>query len=96
MLPGGDEEGYLGNGGWVHARDPRYAAEAAVTIGCADVTRDDYPDPTAALEGNLRRGSATGVGLVLEFADEAAASRYWSRSTERRCGPAPRPDRGLR
>ena len=38
------------------------------------VTRDDYTDPTAALEGNYRNHSgAPGVGLALEFADEQAA-----------------------
>ncbi|MCW2811419.1 MAG: hypothetical protein JWP61_1877, partial [Friedmanniella sp.] len=78
-LPGGDEQGYQGNGTWVHARDARYAAQDAITIGCAPVTRDDYPDPVAALEGNFRRGSAPGVGLVLQFARAADASAYFER-----------------
>ena len=79
-LEGGDEEGFRGNGTWVHARDPRYAAQDVITIGCADVTRDDYPDPVAALEGNYSgRSGAPGVGLVLQFADADAAGRYWSR-----------------
>lgn len=77
-LPGGDEEGYLGNGTWVHARDPRYAAQAVASVGCADVTRDDYRDPVAALEGSYRRGEEIGVGLVLEFADAAAAASYFT------------------
>ena len=77
-LPGGDEEGYLGNGTWVHARDPRYAAQAVVSVGCADVTRDDYRDPVAALEGSYRRGEEIGVGLVLEFADAGAAADYFN------------------
>jgi hypothetical protein len=82
-LEGGTEEGFRGNGTWVHARDPRYAANAAITIGCADVTRDDYPDPVAALEGNYAgRGGAPGVALALEFADDAAATRFWERYTE--------------
>jgi hypothetical protein len=82
-LEGGDEEGFRGNGTWVHARDPRYAAQDAITIGCAEVTRDDYADPVAALEGNYTgRGGAPGVGLVLSFADEAAATRYWTRYTD--------------
>ena len=79
-LEGGDEEGFRGNGTWVHARDPRYAAQDTITLGCADVTRDDYPDPVAALEGNYRgRGGAPGVALALDFADEAAATRWWDR-----------------
>jgi hypothetical protein len=82
-LEGGTEEGFRGNGTWVHARDPRYAAQDAITIGCADVTRDDYPDPVAALEGNYTGpGDAPGVALALQFADEAAAARYWARYTE--------------
>ncbi|MFL6028309.1 MAG: hypothetical protein ACJ72G_13205 [Friedmanniella sp.] len=82
-LKGGSEEGFRGNGTWVHARDPRYAAQDVITIGCADVTRDDYPDPVAALEGNYtdRRG-APGVGLALDFADAGAATRYWTRYAE--------------
>jgi hypothetical protein len=82
-LEGGTEEGFRGNGTWVHARDPRYAAQDAITIGCADVTRDDYPDPVAALEGNYTgRNGAPGVALALEFADAAAATRYWTRYTD--------------
>jgi hypothetical protein len=78
-LKGGDEQGFDGNGTWVHARDPRYAAQDVITIGCADVTRDDYTDPTAALEGNLRnRSGEPGVGLALQFADEAAAAHYFT------------------
>jgi hypothetical protein len=82
-LEGGTEEGFRGNGTWVHARDPRYAAQDAITIGCADVTRDDYPEPVAALEGNYTgpRG-APGVGLALEFVDSTAATRYWTRYTD--------------
>lgn len=80
---GGDEEGYRGNGTWVHGRDPRYAAQDAITIGCADVSRDDYPDPVAALEGSYVDGDDNpGVGLALEFADADAAGRYWSRYTD--------------
>jgi len=81
-LEGGSEEGFRGNGTWVHARDPRYAAQDVITIGCADVTRDDYPDPVAALEGNYTGGDGEpGVALALDFADEAAAAAYWERYT---------------
>lgn len=77
---GGAEEGFEGNGTWVRARDPRYAAQDVITIGCADVTRDDYPDPVAALEGSyVDDGGAPGVGLALDFADEAAATAWWQR-----------------
>ena len=59
-------------------RDPRYAAQDVIAVGCAAVTRDDYTDPTAALEGNyVNRSGDTGVGLVLEFGDEQAATGYF-------------------
>ncbi len=74
---GGEEEGYLGNGTWVHARDPRYAAFDVITIGCAQVTRDDYTDPTTALEGTYQRRGEPGVGLVLEFATATDARAYF-------------------
>jgi len=80
---GGDEDGYEGNGTWVHARDARYAAQDTITIGCAEVTRDDYPDPRLALEGSYQsRTGSPGVGLVLQFADPDAAGRYWARYVE--------------
>lgn len=76
--PGGDEQGYRGNGTWVHARDPRYAAQDAITVGCREITRDDYTDPMAALEGDYEnRAGEPGVGLVLDFADLSAASRWF-------------------
>ena len=74
---GGEEEGYLGNGSWLHGRDPRYAAFDAITIGCAPITRDDYPDPTAALEGTYDRSGEPGIGLVLQFAGPAQARAYF-------------------
>ena len=74
---GGEEEGYLGNGTWVHERDPRYAAFDVITIGCSAVTRDDYTDPTAALEGTYERKGEAGIGLALQFATPAQASAYF-------------------
>jgi hypothetical protein len=77
---GGAEQGYQGNGTWVHGRDPRYAAQDAITIGCASITRDDYPDPTAALEGTYGRKGATdtpGIGLALQFRSATDARTYY-------------------
>jgi hypothetical protein len=74
---GGFEEGYLGNGTWVHARDARYAAHDVITLGCASVTRDDYTDPTHALEGSYERSGQPGVGLVLQFQTAGEASSYF-------------------
>jgi hypothetical protein len=77
-LDGGDEEGFQGNGTWVHARDPRYAAQDVVGVGCAPVTRDDYADPIAALEGNYKsKAGAPGIGLALQFANSGAARHYF-------------------
>jgi hypothetical protein len=76
---GGSEEGYEGNGTWVHARDPRYAAQDVITLGCAAVTRDDYPDPTAALEGTYAKAKGeSGIGLVLQFATPQRAAAFFS------------------
>lgn len=75
---GGDEEGFRGNGTWVHGRDPRYAAQDAITVGCREITRVDYADPIAALEGNYEgAGGEPGVGLVLDFTDETSATRWF-------------------
>lgn len=75
---GGSEEDFQGNGTWVHARDPRYAAFGVITLGCAEVTRDDYPDPTAALEGTYqKKKDQPGIGLVLQFASERQAAAYY-------------------
>ncbi len=90
---GSEEEGYRGNGTWVHARDPRYAAQDVITIGCADVTRDDYADPVAALAGDyVDAAKNPGVGLALQFADETGAVKLLE--ALRRPGPGlPHPRR---
>ncbi|GAA2110384.1 hypothetical protein GCM10009841_32400 [Microlunatus panaciterrae] len=75
---GGSEEGYQGNGTWVHARDARYAARDAITIGCTEVTRDDYTDPSRALEGSyVDSDGKPGVGLVMQFGRAAEAQAYF-------------------
>jgi hypothetical protein len=93
---GGEEEGFEGNGTWVHARDPRYAAQDVIGVGCAPVTRDDYTDPIAALEGNYasKRG-APGVGLALQFGDPRTAQRYFDlyRQQVQACTTKPGPVR---
>jgi hypothetical protein len=82
-LAGGEEQGFEGNGTWVHARDPRHAAQDVIGLGCAPVTRDDYADPVAALEGNYKsKFGRPGVGLAMQFADPDAARRYFDLYTE--------------
>lgn len=77
VLDDSEENGTKRNGSWVHARDPRYAAQDVISVGCSPVTRDDYADPSAALEGNyVDPAGEAGIGLVLDFADAAAATRF--------------------
>ncbi|MET1006716.1 MAG: hypothetical protein ABWX96_14290 [Propionibacteriaceae bacterium] len=75
---GGSEAGFEGNGTWVRGRDPRYAAQDVITLGCAVVTRDDYSDPTAALEGSYQKEGQPGIGLVLQFSSDAKASDFYA------------------
>lgn len=71
----------MGNGTWTHARDPRYAAQDVITVGCASITRDDYPHPIAALEGTYGRKGAVdsrpGGGEVLQFKNARDAGTYY-------------------
>lgn len=82
--PGSPEEGYLGNGTWVHATSAPHSAFAAISLGCTDLLA--YPEPSAALEGTLTDASGSfGIGLTLEFASEADAAAYfaeWIRQAE--------------
>lgn len=93
---GGVEQGYRGNGTWVQGRDPRYAAQDSITIGCAPISRNDYPDPIAALQatyGKRGRPATPGIGLLLQFGSAADASDYYSayvrqvRACDRPTGP---------
>lgn len=81
VAEGGAEQGYQGNGTWLRGRDPRYAAQDVITVGCAPITRDDYPDPTAALEGSYgHKGDPDGrpgIGLVLQFSSDGDARSYF-------------------
>lgn len=81
IAEGGAEQGYEGNGTWVRGRDPRYAAQDVISLGCAQITRDDYPDPTAALEGSYGKKGQTearpGIGLILQFGSTQDAERYY-------------------
>ncbi len=80
---GDQEEGYRGNGTWVHARDPRYAATDTISIGCAEITRDDFSDPRSALEGTYQNADDDpGIGLVLGFGTPTAAAHYFRLYTD--------------
>ena len=74
--PGSSEEGYLGNGTWVHAVSAEHSAYAAIALGCAELGA--YPQPTAALEGTLAGPEGRpGVGVTLEFAGADEARGYF-------------------
>jgi len=74
--PGSVEDGYLGNGTWVHAVSPEHAALGAIALGCAEL--GPYPRPVAALEGTLTGPEGRpGIGLTLEFGDERQARAYF-------------------
>jgi len=77
--PGSTEDGYTGNGTSVVARDPRDVADALLPLGCASesVYATPMPVPKHALEADYayKPTGAHAIGLVLEYADAASASR---------------------
>lgn len=71
------EEGYLGNGTWVHAVSAEHSAYAAIALGCT--TLGTYPQPEAALEGTISGPEGQpGIGLALQFADADDAAAYFA------------------
>ena len=70
------EEGFTGNGTWLHAVDPATKGTDVLAVGCADTTTD-APEPVAALEGNLGTGGQPGVSVAMEFATQDEAARYF-------------------
>jgi hypothetical protein len=77
--PGSAEDGYTGNGTSVVARDPRDVADALLPLGCGSeaVYATPMPVPKHALEADYayKPTGAHAIGLVLEYADAATASR---------------------
>jgi len=72
--PGG--HGYRGNGSFVRERDPHELAAGLVPLGCAGVRQaPGLPVPEHALEATFRDSEGrAAVALVLEYADETAAT----------------------
>ncbi|AKT50620.1 hypothetical protein [Arsenicicoccus sp. oral taxon 190] len=71
----GADGGYIPNGTWVNARDPRSTVHELLGLGCQGVPAT-YPVPTAALEGTYRGpGGAPGTVVAVQLADPAAARR---------------------
>jgi len=77
--PGSTEDGYTGNGTSVVARDPRDVADALLPLGCVSeaVYATPMPVPKHALEADYayKPTGAHAIGLLLEYADSATASR---------------------
>lgn len=76
---GSADEGFFGNGTWVHAVDPVLRGAGTLAVGC-DVAPPDLAGmvPTAVLEGTIEQDGAPGIVLAMEFSDEAAAERYFA------------------
>lgn len=75
---GGAEQGFEGNGSFVHARDPHHASYELLPIGCTNPPPDDLalPMPAAALVGAYRRGPEQAWAIALGFASEADATGW--------------------
>lgn len=79
LAKGGKEEGYQGNGTPARARDPKYAAFEIISVGCAQVDRSRWTDPTAALEVHYATAAgAPGVGEALQFATPDQALQWFA------------------
>jgi hypothetical protein len=72
---GNAEDGYLGSGEPAIARDPVSVLAAITPLGCRP---GRLPMPVAALEVTYTRGDLPGVGLLLQFGDDAAAARFFA------------------
>jgi len=77
--PGGTEEGWLGNGTSVRARDPHEAANGALPLGCADRPGLVLPVPTHALQGSYRSVATDDPArvVVLQFSSSREARGYF-------------------
>jgi hypothetical protein len=75
--PGQPEEGYVGNGSWVRARDVSEVVAGVVPLGCSGLgSPPDLPVPEHALEATYRGpGGAPGVALTLDYDRSADARR---------------------
>jgi hypothetical protein len=72
---GSAEDGYLGSGEPAIARDPASVLAAITPLGCRP---GRLPMPEAALEVTYAREALPGVGLLLQFADEDSARRFFT------------------
>lgn len=75
---GNAEDGYLGSGEPAIARDPASVLAAVTPLGCRP---GRLPMPVTALEVTYARGDLPGVGLLLRFDDDAAATQFFAEHT---------------
>lgn len=75
---GSPEDGYRGSGEPAIARDPASVLAAITPLGCRP-TR--LPLPERALEVTYARGEQPAVALLLRFADEDSAARFFAGHT---------------
>lgn len=74
--PGDTEEGYLGNGTPVLARDPGEIVQTAVPFGCARGTA--MPRPAHALEVDYAAAGTKVIAIRSQFADPATARSFFT------------------
>lgn len=79
ILEGSFDEGFIGNGTWVHEVDPVLRGGGVLAVGCSEAPQDlTGRVPVGALEGSLERDGAIGVSLALQFADAGIAADYFA------------------
>jgi hypothetical protein len=72
---GNPEDGYRGSGEPAIARDPASVLAAITPLGCRPAR---LPVPERALEVTYARGQQPGVALVLRFANDSSAARFFA------------------
>lgn len=74
--PGDAEDGVIGNGSWVRAREPKEVAQGVLPLGCQR-PMPTLPTPEHALEATYRGpGGAPAVALVMTFAGQSGARAF--------------------
>ncbi len=77
--PGGADDGWTGNGTFVHARSGRDASVGVQPLGCQTRPRESLPTPGFALQGSYRsRVGAPAQAIVMQFGTPEAAARYFA------------------
>lgn len=75
---GGQDSGFIGNGTPARARSAAHAAFEMMSVGCSEVDRSAWTDPTDALEVGLAQGTQSGVAEAMVFATEDQAKQWFA------------------